>query len=107
MGVISVIPLIDLTIRITASTPILRRTVQRLPIPCFSARVASDGVPIGFTVVNLNPRMAWFTELCASIEAVVPEAGSVRSNLVCVPVVKLGDLLLERILSLATRDSSR
>ena len=48
--------------------------------------------------------MAWFTELCASIEAVVPEAGSVRSNLVCVPVVKLGDLLLERILSLATQE---
>ena len=48
--------------------------------------------------------MAWFTELCASIEAVVPEAGSVRSNLVCVPVVELGDLFLKRILSVATQE---
>ena len=48
--------------------------------------------------------MAWFTELCASIEAVVPEARSVGSNLVCVPVVKLGDLFLKRILSLATQE---
>ena len=48
--------------------------------------------------------MAWFIELCTSVEAVVPDAGSVRRNLVCVPVVKLGDLFLERILSLATQE---
>ena len=48
--------------------------------------------------------MAWFIKLCTSVEAVIPEAGSVRSNLVCVPVVELGDLFLKRILSLATQE---